>query len=218
MRSPQISVLLPTVRPGQFRRSFDSIQEAAGRVPYEVIVVADFGAEALECTDPLAHLRCRWFQRSRHGPIGAVEEAFKVSNGAYVFVFNDESTLDNGALEALYDEAIKQPRVVYAPRHIPEYAFTYFGQPFAPFPFVHRDVVAILGGLFDPAYKAFYADPDLGMRAYAAGVPISIVTNAVIRHDNGQDEVKRQNWDQYFNADQATFKARWSHLGEFRDC
>ena len=213
-----ISVLLPTVRPERFMQSLLSVAPAAGRVPYEVVVVADFADSWLGCNDPLHHLRCRWVKQVRVGPIEAINEGLRRSRGTYVFVMNDESVLEVDALELLYDEAVKRPRRVYAPMHLPAYTFTYFGLPFVPFPFMHRDLVTMLGGLFDPAYRAFYADPDLGMRAHQLQVPLVTVEAAVIHHHNGDDEAKRRNWDQFFSLDQATFRARWGHLGEFHDC
>jgi hypothetical protein len=218
VKDPSISILLPTVRPDLFKRSFDSIRSAVGRVPYEVVVVADFGPEVLACNNIREHLRCQWLQRPRRGPTNATIEAYSVSQGEYVFAFNDESTLDPNALEVLYDEASRNPWVLYSPRHVPHYDFVYYGKPFVPFPFMHRDLTAMLGGLFDPAYHAFYADPDLSMRAHAAGVPVRIVNEAVINHYNGNDDAKVQNVSRYMAADQATFRARWDHLGVFCDC
>jgi GT2 family glycosyltransferase len=207
---PDISVLLPTVRPDQFRRSFDSIAAAAGAVSYEVVIVADFPQP--EDVD------CCWIVRERRGVVDAVTRACEFARGRYLFLFNDESTLDPEALERLYHEAEACPGSLLTPQHVPAYTFEYFGRAFAAFPFAHRDVLAHVGGLLDPVFKSFYADPDLGMRAHAASVPIRTVEGAIIRHNNGSDAVKAQNVAQYMASDQDTFRMRWKHLGIFRDC
>jgi GT2 family glycosyltransferase len=151
--------------------------------------------------------------RDRNGPIDAINAGLAVATGEYIFVFNDESMLDPEALAVLYHEATNDPAVILTPRHLPPFNFSYYGRPFAAFPFVHRDVITVLGGLFDPAFHAFYADPDFSMRAHAAGIPIRTVDNAVIRHDNRHDAGHAHNVNAYLAADRETFRTRWAHLG-----
>lgn len=209
--NPTVSVLLPTVRPLQWRRSAESVAAAAGALSYEIIVVADFmDAEYLKHT--------MWFERKRAGVVAAVGMAMSIALGEYVFLMNDESTLEPGALELLYAASRAEPWQLLAPQHDPSYQFVYYGLPFAPFPFARQDVVRVLGGLLDPVYKSFYADPDLSLRAHALGVPVKTVDGAVIHHHNGQDEAKLQNVSQYMAADRTTFRTRWDHLGAFCDC
>jgi len=215
--TPLISVLLPTIRQDRFRRSFDSIHPAAGTVPYEVIIVADFESEALDCVAPEKHLHCRWIVRERRGVVDAVNAAYQAARGEYLFLFNDESILEPGALEFLYDAAVERPGTIVSPLHLPAFPFVYYGQPFVPFPFAHRDTFAQLGGMLDPAYKGFYADPDLSLRAHARGVPIHTVETAILHHTNVHDERHHEALGRYFERDRATFRARWDHLGAFAD-
>lgn len=211
MADPKVSILLPTVRPGHLRASYDSIRLAAGTLPYEIIVVADF--------DPIVvDDHCLWLRRPRYGPIDAIEHARSHAVGDYLFVFNDESVLDQRALQILYNEAQNEPWALYSPRHLPDFNFVYYGKPFAAFPFVHYDVVTKLGGLFDPRYRGFYADPDLSLRAHKMGMPIRIVQDAILRHANNMHAPGHQeNLTAYYAADQRLFRSRWDHLGEFRD-
>jgi len=204
-----ISVLLPTIRPHIFERAWASIERACWHVPYEVIIVADFGPKDLPKTT--------WLIRERRGVIDAMHLACLEATGDFLFTLNDESVLDDGALECLYHHALANPGRVLSPYHHPQFHFSYYGKDFAAFPFVHRDVVKRLGGLLDPAYKAFYADPDFSLRAHAAGVPVEVVPAANIRHFNKDDDVHRMNVGQYFETDRALFRSRWDHLGEFRD-
>jgi GT2 family glycosyltransferase len=183
-----------------------------------VIVVADFDSFTLAGlgVDELEH--CTWLLRERQGVVAAVVEACAAARGTHWFLFNDESILDAGALELLYHASLREPACLFGPLHLPRYTFQYFGHEFIPFPFAHRDVFAKLGGVLDPAFKSFYADPDLGLRAHAAGVPMRTVEEAVLRHHNGQDDAKVQNMAQYMRSDQVTFRAKWAHLGAFSDC
>lgn len=205
-----ISILLPTVRPALVLRALASIPAACGDVPYEVIVVADFPR-----LPEVADLPVRWIERERRGVIDAMAVAAAAAIGEYWFAFNDESVLEPGALQALAREASHLE--ILSPRHLPPFPFQYYGRPFAPFPFVAADLVTVLGGLLDPVYKAFYADPDLGMRADAKGIPIRVVDDAIIHHDNNHDAIHYAHVAAYLAADRATFRSRWDHLGAFED-
>ena len=214
MSTPQISVLLPTVRPTLVRNCVASISAAAEGLSHEVIVVADFPPDP----DWAMPLPVRWIVCPRRGPVDAVNMAYRVALGEYLFLCNDESSLEPGALSRLWSAAVDAPDALLAPEHYPAYRFVYYGKLFVPFPFAHRGVFTKLGGLLDGAYRAFYADPDLGLRAHAAGVAIRTVEGSVIRHYNGHDEAKQGNVSQYMAMDQATFRGRWDHLGAFCDC
>jgi hypothetical protein len=148
----------------------------------------------------------------------ALIEASDLAHGDYIFLFNDESVLEPKSLELLHAEAVSNSERILTPLHLPVYTFQYYGIPFAPFPFGHRDLFKRIGGVADSAFKAFYIDPDLGMRAHQHGVPTQVVEAAVLHHHNGHDEAKQQNVNQYMATDQATFRAKWDHLGAFYDC
>jgi len=204
-----ISVLLPSVRPERLPFAMACLPAAAVAVEYEVIVVADFG--------PFDYPHTRWILRPRQGVIDAVHAAYEASEGEYVFLFNDESRLDAGSLQALYHAALTDPWRVLSPYHHPPFDFQYYGRPFAAFPFVRRDLVEQLGGFLDPAFGSFYADPDFSLRAHAQRIPVEVLHSATVRQQHSHDEVKRHNLDTYFSRDRATFRSRWDHLGEFRD-
>lgn len=212
-----ISILLATIRPHLVERCFASIRPAAGRVPYEVVIVADFDPFHIAgfSLEDLEH--CTWMMREREGVVVAVNQAVSMARGTHWFLYNDESTLDDGALEQLYCASIKEPRALLGPQHVPEFNFVYYGRQFIPFPFAHRELYAELGGVFDPAYKCFYADPDLSMRAYANDIPVKIVNGAIIRHHNAHDFAHAVNVTTYLHDDQQAFRRRWDHLGQFRD-
>lgn len=212
-----ISILLPTIRPQAFMPSFESLRLAAAHVPYEIIIVADFAAEALHCHDPYHHLHCRWIESERRGVVDAVNVAYAAARGTHIFLFNDQSILEPEALDTLYEESRKTPEQIVSPKHLPEFNFAYYGLPFVPFPFARKALLDGLGGLLDPAYKGFYADPDLSMRAHAKAVPLRVVPEAVLWHCNEHDAPHQASVRQYLDADRATFRARWDHLGRFID-
>lgn len=204
-----ISILLPSIRPDKLPFAMASIPAAAEIVAYEVIVVADFGPEEYPHT--------QWIVRERHGVIDAIQTAYEASSGEYLFVMNDESSLDPGSLRSLYYAALADPWRVLSPYHVPDFNFQYYGLPFAAFPFVRRDLVEHVGGLFDTAYKGFYADPDFSLRAHAKRIPVEILHSATIRHRNRHDESHAQRVNEHLANDRALFRTRWDHLGVFCD-
>jgi hypothetical protein len=207
---PVISVILPSIRPELVMACVHDLRAAHRDIPTEIVVVADFAAS-------FANPHTPWFVQPRSGVIAAIDLGYRSSRGDYVFLTNDQTRMGPDAIARLYDAAEAQPGRLLSPRHLPPFTFAYYGLPFAPFVFAHRDLITSLGGFLDPVYRAFYADPDLSMRAHAAGVPVEVVPEATIQHNNWTDAAKTQNWDAYFLADQATFRARWDHLGAFRD-
>lgn len=204
-----ISILLPTIRPALYRRAFDSLKDAANGVPYEVVIVADFA--------PTEALPCKWVKRNRRGVVDALNAGMAVAEGEYIFSFNDESQLASNALRALYCAAQTDSMVIWTPRHLPNFNFAYYGLPFAPFPFVHEGLLKMIGGIADPVYKSFYSDPDLSLRAYEIGVPVRVVTDAVIHHHNDHDYAHMQNVSAHCAVDRETFGRRWGHLGPLVD-
>jgi GT2 family glycosyltransferase len=154
---------------------------------------------------------------ARTGVVAAVNMAYKVAKGEHLFLFNDESTLDPECLARLMRQSLLRPEAIVTVHHEPVFPFVYYGLPFAPFPFARRKVFDDLGGLLDPVYRGFYADPDLSLRAHAKHVPIVTVEDAVLRHCNEHDAPHAQSVSRYLEQDRATFRARWDHLGVFCD-
>lgn len=208
---PEISVLLPTIRPHLVSRALSCVSSAARGVPHEVVVVADFENPGI------SDFWLTWIVRPRRGVVNAANTAALAARGRFIFLFNDESVMDPECLTRLYERASVDHDALHHPLHLPEFDFRYYGVPFAPFVFAHRTLLAQLGGLLDPAYVSFYADPDLGMRAHAAGVRVITVKEAVLRHCNEHDDAHRQLVNENLLRDRATFRARWDHLGEFKD-
>lgn len=216
--TPQVSVLLPTIRPHLIGRAIDSIRLAAQVVSYEIVVVADFPSTVLGCSSHEGHLKVKWVQHPRQGVVDAVDVACREASGEWWFLFNDESTLDANSLDILHREAANAGGpIIVTPKHLPPFPFRYYGIEFAAFPFVHRDVALRLGGLLDTTYRGFYADPDFSLRAHAQGIPIRMVYGAVLRHANKHDAPHHAAVSAYLEQDRSTFRARWDHLGEFRD-
>jgi glycosyltransferase involved in cell wall biosynthesis len=205
-----ISIILPTIRPHLIREALRSIPPACGNLPFEVVVVADFPDFELS---ELPYVL--WILQERRGVVQAACRGFAEAVGEYVFLFNDESVLEPFALEVLRRQ--EPENQILSPEHHPPFNFVYYGRTFLPFPFGRRRLFERLGGLLDPIYRGFYADPDLSLRALAQGVELRTVPGSVLRHVNRHDAPHMQAVSRFLESDRATFRARWDHLGEFCD-
>lgn len=211
--TPQVSVIVPTVRPTEIGACVDAVRKASIGLTLQIIVVSDY-VRLLEGPDVL------WvMQTTRHGPIAAIALGADHATGEYLFLLSDEDRMDPGAIVTLHAEAERcraaGESVILFPD--PGATWSYYGRVFAPWPFVHRDLVAKLGGLLDPVYGAHYADPDLGMRAWTHGVEVRCLKTATMKHDNNACPVSHANRAAHYARDMATFRARWDHLGVFNE-
>jgi GT2 family glycosyltransferase len=218
-----ISVILPSIRPDRVQRTLENLVQCATRADLEILVVADYMPSI---PAPLG-VRTQWIHRARGGTVDAVNAGYTAASGEHVFITNDETTLDVDCLAVLEGCAKREPEAIYTPRHRPQFNFSYYGKTFAAFPFAHRDVFKkaaywtsdpAYDHLFDPAYRCFYADPDLSLRAQAVGIPIVEVTATSLAHRNSSRRAGHQeNRLMYLYRDQQVFRARWDFLGEFKD-
>lgn len=206
-----ISVILPTIRPSLIDDCLHNINDAAGDCGHEVVVVADFEPGGYSGFN-------RWIVRDRKGVVDAINVGYAHCEGDYIFLTNDETSYGPSAIKLLHEAVQSRPMSLMYPRHEPYFNFVYYDKVFAPFPCAARDVFESLGGFFDPRYYAFYADPDLSLRAYAAGIPLEQIDDAVIYHKNRRRADNIDTIEKYRAIDQQLFRERWAHLGEFRDC
>lgn len=208
---PAVSVILPTIRPQLVEACLQNLKGAHRDIPTEIVVVADFA-----CPSHLNH--SPWYVRNRNGVIDAINLGYQASQGEYVFLTNDETTMGEDCIAKLYDAAQKHQGHVLGPCHLPPYTFVYYDKPFIPFIFAHRAVIERCGGFLDPTYRAFYADPDFSLRAHQAGVPLTEIPEAEIHHHNTRRPDHEIAVSKWLEADRAEFRRRWDHLGPFRDC
>lgn len=212
-----ISIIIPSVRPHELAECLDSIA-ASKDVDYEVILITDFAVN-----DEFMEGIAKWqiiVEKERRGNIAAIAEGYEAARGEYIFTLSDEARIYPDTLFQLQEFCIScNNNILCSPRHIPDFPFYYYGKYFAPFPFCHRSLVDRIGGVFlDTAYKSFYADPDLSMRAHEAHIPVLHCREAMILHPNNMhDPAHKHNVSAYVKADRELFRKKWDHLGEFVD-
>lgn len=219
-----ISIIFPTIRPELYLNALKSIQKTREKI--EIVIVADFPPPDETPKNVVWHLEMK-----RQGTIQAINKGFELSKGEYIFIMNDESKLSPNCLDGLLRSYVSLGRqAVISPYHIPFFGFYYYHRFFAAFPFTHRSVIESLWYdpitmekskeryFFDPAYKSFYADPDLSLKAHQQGIAVSLCDEVAIYHSNDIGRIDhKENVKNHLIADRALFRKRWDHLGEFKD-
>lgn len=207
----ELSIIIPSLRKDDLKFCLESIRDHTGGIDYEVLIVAPFGPwEKYE--------QARWIhEKEPKGVVHAVNVAWPEVRGIWVTTFSDEARAMTGWAKNMIDFLRRQdnPRTIGNFRvieHGEHCQFYYYGQLFATFPFARKSAIEALGGLFDPVFGAFYADPDLGMRAWERGGQVVTCPNAFIYHPYNRDRFNKENRRKFETKDKETFQQRWGHL------
>jgi GT2 family glycosyltransferase len=209
-----ISVILTSIRPQNFKWSLNCLLRSQEGIDFEVLCATDFPIEE----GP----KVKWVHTpERKGVINAICQAEKIAQSEYVYITNDQSMLSPRALEHLETFCKSRDNLILTgPKDFNNFQFKYYDRWFVAYPFLHRKIIDMLGGIFDPVYGAFFADPDLSLRAHQSGIPVLDCSGAMnvrvqgLMDYTGHVESKHK----FYDADKAIFTKRWEHLGAYQDC
>lgn len=209
-----LSIIIPSLRPDDFRECLKMIRMNTEN--YEVICVTEFELYNKFKDEP----DCRFVvQSERKGVVDAVNAGQILAERDYICTLSDEARVQGGwadKMAKLIDSEGKSRVLgnfrVFERTWTPE--FYYYGLKFSIFPFLHRDLLARVGGqLFSPEYRSFYADPDLGMRVWTCGGKVLTHPTASIYHPYIRDDINNRNRELFEDQDKQTFVKKWEHLG-----
>lgn len=207
----ELSIIIPSLRRNELECCLESIRLNTTDVDYEVIVVSPFGPWE-------KHRNVVWVEeKERSGVVSAVISGEKKASGMYITTLSDEARVLRGWAKNMITFLRQQPdvRVIGNFRVVDfgeQMQFFYYGRLFSIFPFARKSFIDSLGGLFSSEYKAFYADPDLGVRCWESGGQVITCPNAFIQHPYILDNINRENRLLYEEDDKKTFIRRWGHL------
>ncbi len=215
MNQPEISVVLPTLRPDKALKCIDRIAETSGGVNYQVVVVSSLDMAAL-LAGCKGYDRIRFVkEEKKEGSCKANTLGYENATGKYVFAIADDHLIGQGCLENLVkfmqphdsEMFLAGARVygVYGPGD--EHTVYGFYYPYNPC--IRRDLVERVGGFYDPYYKAYYGDPDLAMRVWHNGGKVELCLNAWVEFHNDVDTVDLESHADYAQRDFYAFFKRW---------
>lgn len=213
--SPEISVLLATLRPAKARKCIESIADTSEGVNYEVVVVS-----SLDMPDLLAGVkgydRLRFVkEEKREGCNKAFSLACENAAGKYVFAIADDHRLGQDCLKNLIEFMRPHDQELFlagarccglygAAPECKTYGFYYAFNPC-----IRREIAKQIGGFYDPYYKSYYGDPDLSMRVWLNGGRVELCPDAWVVFRNECDDLDYESHTDYAERDFQAFFKRW---------
>ncbi|MDX9690771.1 MAG: glycosyltransferase [Alphaproteobacteria bacterium] len=207
MSSPRISVILPSLR----EKSVNSrIQEMAACNPdcdYELLIISPFDVEGPH----VVHIK----EHVRRGVIYAMNDAYRYAKGHFIVLWSDDAQPTPNCLNAIADfVADKKPPFLASFRkqlsngkETEQYSI--YGRLAPGWLCTTKETIEMVGGLFNPILKNYWADPDLAMRVWDKGGSAEVCREASITILQANDDIKQQNLTASFQKDMDTFFNIW---------
>ena len=207
----EISILLPSLRPQSVSRVVREFFLTNATIDYEIIVVSPFQVEGKR----VIHV----FEKERQGVIHAINEAYRNASGEYIVVWSDDASPENRCLQLMLDfvKAHSTPFVAgFSLKDIKEdkelEQWSVYGKLYVGWLCATKKTLDAVGGLFEPSYKNYWADPDLSLRVWSKGGEVAVCPNAWIKIEQIVDQVKAENIESSFDGDTKTFFDRWHEM------
>ncbi|MBL8807410.1 MAG: glycosyltransferase [Rhodospirillales bacterium] len=175
----KISLVLPSLFAELIDGALEAAHEAAEGIEHEIVVVSPY-----EVSRP----GVRWIREAEpRGSIAACNLGFAHATGDVIALIADDNRLTKGALRLalahLTQREARCPTLLLGfPRQRAHLTFvgTVCGH-YYPYFFVTRPTtLERAGGPFHEGFRKHFADPDLGMRVWAAGGRCEVVAGATI--------------------------------------
>lgn len=201
----KLSILLPTLFPELAAVAIRRLEMCTVGVDYEIVVVSPqevFGRNVV------------WVREdSPAGGVAAAVLAFQHATGDFVAVLTDDMRVEPYWAEVVLAQALageaKSPGPYLCGISTCGFGLA-FGLCFPFFTFARRETVAAIGGLYRPhLFRSFFADPDLGMRAWDAGGRVEFAKGTFLtgfpRGETPESLGKFKSYD----SDVRSFLAQW---------
>jgi len=176
----KISFVLPSIFPTLVAGAIEAATAEAAGLDHEIVVVSPF---------EIAGKQVRWIKEENpRGSIAACNLGFAAATGDVLVLLADDNRLDPGALGLAL--AHLQAREADAPLLMVGFPLgvrgvvavgSVYGRYYPYFFMLRRATLAAVGGGFDEGYVKYHADPDLGLRIWAAGGRCEFAPGAIIR-------------------------------------
>lgn len=203
-----IDVIIPTLRPDKIEVFIDSIER---NFVYDHNIYVICPEKGFKDTIAKYSSECIFLiEKVPLGVVNAVNMATFYSKGEYITTFSDECTV-NYRYDEFMIERIKDKFAIGMPESVPYYDFKYYGYTYSPFPFISRETLDKLYGIFfNPMYGSFYADPDLSFRVLLSGGEVVMSEKSICYHHNNLDDVHhKNNLSKYLSKDKENFERFW---------
>ncbi|BEV73307.1 hypothetical protein THUN1379_27890 [Paludibacterium sp. THUN1379] len=212
-----ISILLPSIRPELAKQRISEFAEHIHQIDYEVVLVSPFSVDLPR----VVHIQ----ENERRGVIHAMNEAYKAASGEMVVLWSDDAKIQPQAIENIVKFTKSQDGLFAAGFRKKDETgreseqWSVYGKLYVGWLCATKKTIDAAGGLFDPVFRNYWADPDLSLRIHAMGGSVQVCQNAWIEIAQAEDVVKQANLASSFEKDTETFFAKWHpFLGRKRRC
>lgn len=204
---PEISILLPSIRPELARRRIEEFATVAAAVDYEIVLVSPFTVE----NPRVVHVP----ELERRGVMHAMNVAYRAASGHHIVLWSDDARPMAGALENILRYVGRHPAPMLAGFRLRDASgreseqWSVYGRLYVGWLCAAKETIDAAGGLFDPAFRNYWADPDLSLRMYEIGGQVVVCPDAWIEVEQVDDKVKQTNLSASFSRDTETFFRKW---------
>lgn len=188
----ELSIIIPSIRPGFFKQLMSSISKNTLGIEYEVLENHEVGnlyeiinKEYRRATGKFVCLMCdemvvgeEWARRM-----------------IYFLNASPDKTMGNFNLTT-DDRGSSRPLNI-----------RYYDKLCSIIPFFQRKDVT--EDLFDPQFKRFYGDIDLSLRFWTSGGQVLTCPDSCVRMFSNRDRVKKEALENYSKVDEIAFKKKW---------
>jgi len=207
---PEVSITLPSLRPEALLQRVKEFSITNKDVDYEIVVVSPFTVKQ----DRVVHI----YEEKQLGNTYAFNVAYKNSSGEYVVWWADYISPTANCLSNMlsFVKSRKEPFIgafsVKDGQGRKLLPVGVYGKLYACFGCVSKNTINLIGGYFDSVYKAYWADPDMCLRAWRKGGEVKVCPNTWVVMEYIVDKLKKDSRSQYFDKDKETFLNRWHNL------
>lgn len=205
---PELSILFPSIRPELARNRAEEFLLVAPEVDFEIILVSPFPI----LLPRVVHIH----ETERRGVIHAMNEAYRAASAPIIMLWSDDARPLPGSLQHMLRFIRLHPGPMLAGfrkrdvsgRESEQWAV--YGRLYVGWLCAAKTTIDAAGGLFDPAFRNYWADPDLSLRVLENGGAIKVCPNAWLEIEQAEDDVKTTNLGISFDSDTETFFSKWN--------
>lgn len=201
-------MVMPSLRPELVQQRIRDYAAASEGFSYELVVVSPFVVEGPN----VKHVP----EGDPKGTIYATNLGYEHSKGNFIAYTSDDVRPMPGALANMVRFLKRHPapfigsfRMVLAESGREREQSSAYDLLYACWGCLSRESIKKLGGLFDPVYHSYWADPDLSMRAWTRGGMVRVCPDAWFVFEGVDDQVKSGNVSKFHDDDQRAFFDRW---------
>lgn len=206
-KMPEISITLPSLRPEATLQRVKEFSATNGDSDYELVIVSPFAIEG----DRVVHIQ----EKEPRGTAFANDIAYKNASADYIVWWADDVVPTENCLANIVNFVKSKNEPFIASFRMKDRfgkekpQWTIYGKLLAGFGCASRNTIDLIGGYFDTAYRSYWQDPDMCLRAWTRGGKVEVCPNAWVIMEHIFDQLRDDNWDKYQVEDTKTFLNRW---------